>query len=247
MPGERLLRLLGLVTAGGTIEPTMARICDVSVEVAAVSGAGIMLMAGDVPRGSLSTTDSVSETIEELQFTLGEGPCVDAYRHRLPVLEPDLRAPVVPRWPAFTQGAVAAGAAAIFGFPLQVGVTRLGALNLYRDTPGALSDDEHADASVMADLSARAVIDMQARASIGSIAPLLESGANLQLVVHQASGMVSAQLGVDVGEALVRLRAHAFSAGVNLADVAADVVDRRLRFDGTSAGEGGEPYHEPID
>src|SRR5688500_4456017 len=98
-----------------------------------MTGAGLMLTFGDVPRGSLCTSDAVSATIEELQFTLGEGPCVDAYSSGRAVTEPDLGAPLRPRWSAFTPAAVDAGARAVFGFPMQIGVTRLGALNLYRD------------------------------------------------------------------------------------------------------------------
>src|SRR4051812_4036705 len=107
-------------------------------DVTAATGAGIMLMSGDMPRGSLCTTDAVSAVIERLQYDLGEGPCVDAYRLDRPIIEPDLARPATTRWPAFTGPAVDAGARAVFGFPLQVGAARLGALNLYRDRSGAL-------------------------------------------------------------------------------------------------------------
>jgi hypothetical protein len=172
----------------------------------------------------------VSTLIEELQFTLGEGPCIDAFAQQRPVLEPDLADPDARRWAAFTPPAVEAGARAIFGFPLQAGAVRLGALNLYRDRPGPLSDDEHADALVMADVAAEAVLGMQAGAPTGMLAATLEVGGNFRFVVHQASGMVAAQLRISVGEALVRLRAHAFGNNQDLTEVAQDVVNRRLRF-----------------
>jgi hypothetical protein len=190
-----------------------------------------MLMSGDTQRGSVCSSNDVSALIEDLQYTLGEGPCVDAYRHDRPVLEPDLANPVTARWLAFTPPAVAAGAQAIFGFPVQVGTIRLGALNLYRDAPGALSDDQHADALVMADVAARAVLAAQAKAPPAELAAELEKGGNFRFVVHQASGMVAAQLGIGVGEALVRLRAYAFANDRLLSDVAEDVVARRLRLE----------------
>ena len=68
-----------------------------------VTGAGVMLMSGEIPGGSLCTTDEVSQLIEELQYTLGEGPCVDACRQDPVVAEPDLADPVTRRWPAFTR------------------------------------------------------------------------------------------------------------------------------------------------
>ena len=78
-----------------------------AAEVTEMSGAGIMVMVGNQPHTSICTTGGVSALIEDLQYTLGEGPCVDAYHLGHPVLEPDLAAPSVARWPAFTQPAVA--------------------------------------------------------------------------------------------------------------------------------------------
>ena len=197
-----------------------------------MTGAGIMLMDGEIPRGSLCTTNDVSARIEQLQYDLGEGPCVDAFNFDRPVLEPDLVTPTTPRWLAFTEGAVAVGVRAVFGFPLQVGAVRLGALNVYRDRAGPLDDEHHAEALVMAEVAAEAVLLLQAGAPVGQLAAELETGAEFQYVVHQASGMVAAQLEVSVVQALIRRRAHAFGNGVALTDVAHVVVARKLRFDG---------------
>lgn len=218
-----LRRLVEVDPGGGT-----GGLCQVSAEVVAVSGAGIMLMSDDpYPRGSLCSTDAVAALIEDLQFTLGEGPCVDAYREDRVVMETDLAAPDNPRWLALGPAMVRAGARAAFGFPLRVGAIRLGALNLYQDRPGPLSEDQHSDALTMAYVAARVVL------SSGSVAPALvtRSGAEFHLVVHQAAGMVSVQLGVSLAEALVRLRARAFGADTTVDAVAAEVVARRFRFD----------------
>jgi hypothetical protein len=225
--------MLARLATGGEDGQTR-RLCEACAEITGTSGAGIMLMSGDVPRGSVCTTDAVSELIEQLQYALGEGPCVDAFRQDRPVLEPDLASPKSPRWVGFTEPALAAGVRAVFGFPLQVGAVRLGALNLYCDRPGALSDDQHADALVAADVAAQAVLVLQANAPPGQLAVELESGADFQYVVHQASGMVSAQLEVGVAQALIRLRAYAFGNERRLVDVAQEVVARTLRFDADS-------------
>lgn len=230
MPSSRRLRILARLTADGSVEPGAARLCAVCAEVTAMSGAGIMVISPDLTQGSVCSSDSVSALIEELHYTLGEGPCIDAYRQAEPVLEPDLQRPAMPRWPAFTPAAVGAGVGAIFGFPLRIGGVRLGALNLYRAGSGPLVAEQHADALVVADLASQAVIAMQAHAPPGRLAAELEAGAELRLVVHQASGMVAVQLDVGVAEALLRLRAHAFGNERSLTDVARDVVARRLRF-----------------
>ncbi len=231
MSDDRRMRIIAKLSDEPGPALAARRLCDVCAEVTAVSGAGIMLMSGDMPRGSACTSNGVSQLIESLQFELGEGPCVDAYNEDRPVLEPDLATPVRPRWLAFTPTAVEAGVRAIFGFPLHVGAVRLGALNLYCDASGPLTDDQHADALVMADVAARAVLAMQASAPAGRLAVELEAGSDFQYVVHQASGMVAAQLDVSVGHALTRLRAYAFGHDRPLAEIAHEVVSRRLRFD----------------
>jgi len=228
--GERRRRILELVAIKGFTGETR-RLCEVCAEVTEMTGAGIMLMSGDVPHGSVCTTNEVSALIEQLQYALGEGPCVDAVLTDRPVLEPDLAEPVAPRWLAFTDQALAAGVRAIFGFPLHAGAIRLGALNLYRDRPGPLSDEQHADALVMADVAAEAVLALQAKAPAGTLSAELEANADFQYVVHQAAGMVAAQLDTTVGLALVRLRGYAFGNNRSLTGVARDVVDRSLRFD----------------
>jgi GAF domain len=214
--------------------PESTHLCSVAAEITGLSGAGIMVMSDDYPIGSICSSDAVSRSLEDLQYELGVGPCVDAYSTGSPVLEPDL-ATAHRRWPAFGGHAVAAGARAMFGFPMSVGSVRIGALNLYRDRTGDLDDEQHADALVMADVAAEAVLLLQSDARSGDLAAGLD-GSELHLVVHQAAGMVSVQLGLPIAEALVRLRAWAFASDLPLRDVAQDVVERRLRFDGPDGG-----------
>lgn len=195
-----------------------------------VDGAAVMLMSGEIPRGSLCVSGEMSRLIEELQYTLGEGPCVDAYQQNRVVAEPDLADPVADRWPAFTPAALDAGVRAVFGFPLRAGAVRLGALNLYRGRSGALSGDQQGDALVVAEVAARWVLEAQAGAPAGTVAVAVAAGADFHLVVHNAAGMVSVQEGISVTEALIRLRAFAFSHDRLVGDVAGDIVARRFRL-----------------
>lgn len=228
---ERRLRILSQLVQPGQPLPNIERLGEVCADTTATSGAGIMLIHDGVSRGSLCTTDGVSELIEELQFTLGEGPCIDACREGRPVLEPDLTTPALSRWIAFGPPAIEAGARAVFGFPIRVGAVCLGALNLYRDRPGPLTEGQHADALVLADIAAEFILLTQAEASPGELAAELATGASFHYVVHQASGMVSAQLDVGIDDALVHLRAHSFRTGMPLIDVARSVVNRTFRFE----------------
>ena len=201
------------------------------VDVLRVTGAGIMLMIDDQNLASLADSDRVSGIVEELQFTFGEGPCVDAYRTGRPVSEGDLEHPVAPRWPAFSSAALEAGVLAIFGFPLQVGAVRLGALDLYCDRPADLDRNQLGDALVLARVITHELLALQAGAEPGVLGTGLEEVTDLRVTVHQASGMVSERLGIPIGDALVRLRAHAYAEGRSVNDVARDVVARRLRLD----------------
>ena len=229
VPRDRLLRILRRLEddgGGGAVA-----LCRVAAEEVGVTGAGIMLMWDGSPRGSVCSSNDMSTRIEELQYTLGEGPCIDAYRLDRPIGESDLERPAAPRWLAFTEPAIAAGARAVFGFPMQVGAVRLGALNLIRDQRGELTVEQHADALLMASVAARAVLAIQAGSPPGALATELEQQAELRFVVHQAAGMVAAQVGVDVREALIRRRARAVAESRPLGELAEAVVAKRLRFD----------------
>jgi GAF domain-containing protein len=229
MAGDQLGRILAALSAGeGAWTP--ARLCEVCPVIAGVTSVGVMLMSGDVQGGSLSASDELSRLMEELQYTLGEGPCVDACRHDQVVAEPDLASPLAGRWVAFSPAALRAGVRAVFGFPLRVGAVRLGALNLYRDRPGPLSSEQHADTLVLAEVAARWVLAAQAGTGPGALAGELESGAEFHFAVHNAAGIVSVQEGISVADALIRLRAFAFASDRRLADVARDVIARRLRL-----------------
>ncbi len=229
MAGDRLHRVLAALSAGGD-GWSSARLCQACTQIVGVSGAGVMLMSGDIPQGSLCATDQVSQLIEELQYTLGEGPCMDAYQQDQVVAEPDLADPVTRRWPTFTPPTLAAGVRAVFGFPLRTGTVRLGALNLYRNLPGPLTGDQHADALVVADVAARWVLEAQAGAPAGTVAEELEAGADFHFAVHNAAGIVSVQEYISVTEALIRLRAYSFSYDRPLAEVAHDVIAHKLRL-----------------
>lgn len=207
------------------------RLCDTCVEVLDVTGAGIMLMSDGEHRGTLGVSNRVMTVVEDLQFTLGEGPCIDAHTSEHPILEPDLVDPATNRWPAFSGPAVQAGVRAVFGFPLRIGAVNLGALDVYLDHPADLRTDQLTDAVVMAGVISNTVLALQAEAPPGELPELLDATAHHRAIVHQASGMLSAQLDIDVADALVRIRAHAYTSSRPVNDVAHDVVERRLRLE----------------
>jgi hypothetical protein len=224
--------------------------CEVAAAVAGVDGAWLTVMSDPARRVLAHATGARAAELEELQFTLGEGPCVDAFTSGTPMLVPDLGIPgLQARWPGFTVAGVNAGACAVFAFPLVLGAIRVGVLGLYRETPGSLSPSALADVLVCADVALQVVLNSRAgadgdghgRTHNGDGRPqdgwALDGWPDGHVEVYQATGMVSAQRGVGLEEALALLRAYAFAQDRTLNEVASAVVARRLRLDLDETGD----------
>ena len=209
----------------------MRRLCLFAVDRMALSGCALVLMSGNDGASVLASAGPHARTVTTLQMELGEGPCLDAYTSRVPVLLPDLSAKNADRWPTFAAAALAAGVHAEFSLPLSVGRSGIGTLDLCRDTPGMLSDDHLSDALAAADIARDAVLYQQYAPGDAGLAELLDTAGSDRIVVHQATGMIAAQLDETVPNALARLRAAAFANGRSMYEIAQDVVERRVRFD----------------
>jgi ANTAR domain len=184
----------------------------------------------------------VCERLAELQLMLGEGPCHDVLAAGAPVLTADLDDGVsARRWPAFAVEASRAGAAAMFAFPLIAGAIKAGAMGLYRDSPGPLPGRQFGDALLLADTATVLLLDA-ADSADGDGAMLDGHAPDLALhraEIDQATGMVMVQLGVPAAQAFVRLRAYAYASDRRLAEVASDIVARRLRLSHGPPTDGG--------
>ncbi|WP_214402962.1 GAF and ANTAR domain-containing protein [Pseudonocardia lacus] len=229
--GPVTTELLGVVRDGTDDKALAARICQACVRGLGVDGAALSLLTATEARQTLWATDPVAERLEELQFTLNEGACMEAARTGAPVLVPDLHhCTRTTRWPLF---AAAVGeqtaVAALFALPLQWGAINLGVLDLYRAVPGALSEAERLDALAAADTAALMLLDQRTDPD-NRFGGWLDHALGSRAEIHQATGMVLVQLAVSAEDALARMRAHAFVHQRLLIEVARDVVARRLVF-----------------
>jgi hypothetical protein len=200
------------------------------------AGAGLSLARGSSPRGPVVASAAAAEELEELQLTLGEGPGIDAAGGG-PVLAGDLTRPEEQRrWPAFAPAAAARGVRGMFAFPVAAGAARIGVLDVYRLRAGPLTGEELVQGLLFADVAL--VLALNERAGIGAAPEGMAGGvaSARRAQVHQATGMVAAQLGVPVSDALAALCAHAHARGQGLEDLAADVLARRVRLDTGCAG-----------
>jgi len=230
-PARQLRIWRALVDRAGVRPPGISEVCAVAITLVGVDAAGVTLTLGRTPREPLYATGPLAGELEELALTLGEGPTVDATAGTVTLVGDLLTAEPLARWPLFAPAAATAGVRAVFALPMRIGAIHLGVLDLYRGRPGDLDRDQLADALALADTACALLLDAQERgpAYPGEHGP--EVAGSQHPEVHQATGMITVQLGVTAAVALIRLRAYAYSHERRLRDVAADVVARRIRFE----------------
>ena len=218
-------------------------LCSACADVLDVSGVGITIMGGTqagmggTQAGQVCVSNSRISALEDHQFTVGEGPCQDAFRSGRPVHAAHLQLASA-RWPSFVDLASASGVGAVFAFPLISHGAKIGVLTLYQEHEGDLSAMQNDDSLAMVEVLTETVLSLQDDAPSGRLADGLDGVVAQRAETYQASGMVAVQLQIPAAEALVRIRAHAFAHDRPVAAVAADIVARRLRLaDDRDVGE----------
>lgn len=226
-----------LMAAVGSRRGTAAanRLCEASVELFGVDAAAISLIFDGTNSGTLGASSPDAREYDELQFTFGEGPCLDSVARQSPVLVADLADATDSRWPAYAPAMLAQQIGSVFAVPVVLAGVYVGALDLYRDRPSSLSTDELAGALMAAELAQMPLLDLLAADLHTAVDdPDSDIWAELHTLtrfeVSQATGMLIAQLDVEPAEALVRLRAHAYATNRSATDLARDILDHRVQL-----------------
>jgi hypothetical protein len=222
---------MGLVGDDNREQLTLMSLCRNVLDLIPADGASVTLMSDQRDQGLAGAFGELAAELQDLEFTLGEGPGVDAFAHGTPVVVLDLSTATA-RWPQFALMAAELGLDSVCAFPLGVGAIRFGVLILYGDQACPISPQDLDDALVVRDLVTEIVIAMQSEAGSETVAWALDVSDH-RAVVHQATGMISVQLQCDVQEALVRLRGRAFASGQPIDELAVAVVEGRATFDGS--------------
>ncbi len=204
-------------------------LCTACVEVLDVTGAGITIMGGD-HAGPICVSDPGVAALEDLQFTIGQGPCRDAFHTGRPVHAPRLNAEAWGRWPSFVELARTSDIGAVFACPLVVGGANVGVLTLYQRAEGELTQTQNLDSMELSKVLAETVLSLQEEAPTGSLAAGIDDSIQYRAEIYQAAGMTSIQLSIPVAEALLRIRAHAFANDQAVAEVAALIVAHELHL-----------------
>ena len=228
MISDRTADVLRVLQSSDAPDP-VADVIETAADALGVDGLAVSLVTDGALTELLWCSDETTRHFEDLQFTLGEGPGPDAVRTGALVWVPDLASVRLARWPALAMEAPDLAARAVFCFPLGIGAIRVGVLTAVRRTPGPMSHQQTDDALILARaLTVRCLGSGEAPS--GTPVAVEVPQALHHAVVHQATGMVSVQLSVPLPQALLRLRAHAYSSGRSITDICKDVVDRRLRL-----------------
>lgn len=225
------------------------RLCSACVTLLDVDGAALSVMYDGTLSRSFAASSPLSSELDELQFTLGEGPCTDAVTWKAPSVMPDLNSDAAARWPAFTREALSRGVRAVFALPVYVAALPVGALDLYRHAPGRLEKADFDGALLAAELAALPLldlmgIDLEAATSDRSSSAWEQLSALTRVEVYQAAGMVISQLEVGPAEALIRIRGYAYAHDMTASEVAYEILERCLRLTddqiSTRRGEGSQ-------
>lgn len=206
--------------------PRSQSLCSGFLASLPVQHAAISTLGDPFEVETVCSSDAVAAQLDELQMDLGVGPCWQARATRSPVLVPDLQDSTRTSWPGLQVAVVAHGIRSAYAFPLSVGSLEIGAVDLYSTAPDALTDIDVAEATALAGEAAIQILQR----TLASVDEAPENASWPRRVVHQATGMVIAQLGVSAEDALLIIRAHAFAANRPVREVADDITARRIDF-----------------
>ncbi|WP_181028607.1 GAF and ANTAR domain-containing protein [Pseudoclavibacter sp. RFBA6] len=192
-----------------------------------VTGAAVSTIGDFLGNETVSASNDLAARIDELQFDLSEGPCWDALATRKPVLTPNMTALPADRWPAFVDAVSRERVGALFAFPMFVGHLPIGAVDMYASTPAGFSPRQVRQAAILADLLAKQVL----RLSLDGVADApMEDRRYSRRAIHQATGIVLAQLDISPDEAQLVIQGRAFATGRSMMEVAQDVIGGRIAF-----------------
>jgi transcriptional regulator with GAF, ATPase, and Fis domain len=202
---------------------------DRSVLLLDVSAAGLLLAD---PRGELrvvAASSEVTRLLELFQLQNDEGPCLDCFRSGQPVTAADLAA-ATHHWPRFAAAAQQAGFAAVQALPMRLREQIIGALNLFRATPGAFSPTDVRIGQALADVATISLLQERSMRQSDILNEQLQTALNSRVIIEQAKGKVAERLGLDMDQAFRLMRDHARNHNLRLDDTARALIDGTATF-----------------
>lgn len=193
--------------------------------------AAAILLAG--PSGELDVMASTSEAsrlVELIQLSAEAGPCVESFRTGEVVSVPDIAASPE-HWARFRDSAIGQGFASVHAVPMRLRDNTIGTLNLLRDRPGDLDEQDRIAARAFADVATIGILHERSLRETALLAEQLQGALSSRVIVEQAKGVVAYTNGVTIEQAFELIRRYARSHQLGISQVAARLVDRSLRLD----------------
>jgi transcriptional regulator with GAF, ATPase, and Fis domain len=232
---EAFVELTDTMVADFDVIDFLHILTDRSVQLLDVSAAGLLLAD---PRGELRVVAASSEAarlLELFQIQNDQGPCLDCFRVGKPVEAADL-ANAAQRWPRFTAAAQRAGFAAVHALPMRLRDQVVGALNLFRASPGAFSPADVCVGQALADVATIGLLHERSMRQSEALNEQLQTALNSRVVIEQAKGKLAERLGLDMDQAFTLLREVARDRNLRLSDLSQAFVNGSEALTGLAAG-----------
>jgi transcriptional regulator with GAF, ATPase, and Fis domain len=221
---ETFVELTDTMVADFDVIDFLQVLTDRSVQLLEVAAAGLLLAD---PRGELRVIAASSEAarlLELFQLQNDQGPCLDCFRSGQPVSAADLTVEAR-RWPRFAPAAQHAGFAAVQALPMRLREQVIGALNLFRATPGAFDPAGIRIGQALADVATISLLHERSMRHSDTINEQLQTALNSRVVIEQAKGKLAERHGLDMDQAFAILREHARTRNLRLSDLARAFVE----------------------
>ncbi len=220
---ESVAALSRFVVSEKSLSESLTRVAELSLRaVYGADGAGVTWVEMGEPT-TVTAAGDFARRIDEIQYALDEGPCLQAYQTQQAVLVDDLRHDQ--RWPRFAPPALEYGLRGVVAVPLAVRGTRLGALNIYALQEGMLDESATATATLFAEHAAIVLANADAFSRAKSEAANLEQALTSRAVIDTAKGIVMARRHCDAEAAFEHLRTLSQAQNRKLREVAQELVD----------------------
>jgi transcriptional regulator with GAF, ATPase, and Fis domain len=221
-PSTVFTGLAEIVYQGSDVTEVYAAICVAATLMVPGCDHASLMLRQDGSYATVAASDGVARMVDTLEIAAGDGPCLDAIEEETAQIDTDLV--THSQWPALAKRLVAeTPVRGAMGFRLLVDRRKVGALDLFSDTPNAF-DKTSAERAVV--LAAFATIATGAMAQ-GEEATSLKRGLASNREIGKAIGMLMVLNDVSEEQAFDLLRRTSQDTNVKIAEIAAEVVKRR--------------------
>ena len=224
---QAFAKLADTLVADFEVVDLLQTLCDTCRDALDASEVGILLLDGGGGLEVIASTNESSRLVEAMELSAEAGPCIETFRTGRVVSVPDISS-VPDEWAAFRGAALELGFHSTHAVPMRLRDTTIGTLNLLRNAPGSLNDDDAVAAQALADVATIGILQERAAREERVVREQLQTALNSRVVIEQAKGVVAHTNGVDVDAAFQLIRQHARSHQVSIMTVASAVVNRSL-------------------